>query len=125
MRPKNMTFSRTDPFQVLGELTQVLPDLRTTRWRKKSDFYTLFSLFAAHAQSLPLSAEKRENAHSVLVAFGKEVDSAVATPTSDKRKVVRRQVVRYSNAVAKAASDLASRKARTEALEEVLRLVFT
>jgi hypothetical protein len=57
------------------------------------------------------------------MAFGKEVDSAVATPTSERRRV-RRPVARYANAVEKAASDLANRKARTEVLEEALRLVF-
>jgi hypothetical protein len=109
--------------QVLGELTQILPELRTTRWRKKSDFYTLCLVFAVHASSLPLSADKRKNARNVLMAFGKEVDSAVATPTSERRRV-RRPVARYANAVEKAASDLANRKARTEVLEEALRLVF-
>ena len=33
-------FSKT-----LGELEQALPNIRQTRWRKKSDFYTLFLVF--------------------------------------------------------------------------------
>ncbi|HEY5915576.1 MAG TPA: DUF262 domain-containing protein [Verrucomicrobiae bacterium] len=110
--------------KVLGELAQILPELRGTRWRKKSDFYTLFLVFTTHAQSLPLSAEKRLSARSALLAFGRDVDSAVATPTSSRRRAVRRQVIKYSNSVEKAASDLANRKARAEALQEVLQPVF-
>jgi hypothetical protein len=44
---------------VLSELDKVLPNLRATRWKKKSDFYTLFLVFANHRQSIPLSSEKR------------------------------------------------------------------
>lgn len=109
--------------RVLGELTQIFPDLRSTRWRKKSDFYTLFLVFAANLTSLPLSKDRRDKARSLLTAFGKEVDVAVAVATSQRKKI-KANVARYANAVEKSASDLGNRKTRTEALETLLSAVF-
>ncbi len=43
--------------EVLGELRQVLPNVKLLRWRKKSDFYTLFLVFATHIEALPLTKE--------------------------------------------------------------------
>jgi hypothetical protein len=47
----------------------------------------------------------------------------VATAAVQRRRT-RRPVGKYANAVERAASDLANRKARSEVLEEVLRAVF-
>ena len=44
---------------VLGELSAILPDIAKTRWRKKSDFYTLCLTFAAQADNMPLASDKR------------------------------------------------------------------
>jgi hypothetical protein len=109
--------------KVLGELAQILPNLRTTRWRKKSDFYTLFLVFGAHVARLPVTAEKRNKAHDILLEFGSDVDVAVTTNVPG-RKRLSNSVARYANAVERSASDLASRRTRTEMLEELLKAIF-
>lgn len=43
-----------------GEIGQVLPHLAETRWRKKSDFYTLFLSLASRALQFPLPRDERE-----------------------------------------------------------------
>src|SRR5688500_9034026 len=44
---------------VLGELRAILPELNMTRWRKKSDFYTLFLILAGQVEALPFARETR------------------------------------------------------------------
>ena len=111
--------------KVLGELAQILPNLRTTRWRKKSDFYTLFLVlvFGAHVARLPVTAEKRNKARDILLEFSSDVDVAVTTNVPG-RKRLSNSVARYANAVERSASDLASRRTRTEMLEELLKAIF-
>jgi uncharacterized protein DUF262 len=107
----------------LAELSHVLPNLFSTRWRKKSDFYTLFFVFASHACKLPLSSEYRKKASKLLEQFAEQVDICV-TVESRKRKKMRSVVVAYAAAVERSASDLGTRKARAEAVEKVLKGVW-
>jgi hypothetical protein len=104
---------------VLGEIGKILPDIHETRWRKKSDFYTLFLLLAAHSSKLPLSKTKREDARRSLVRFGDEVNSHISRATPKTKGVTK-----YAAAVEKAASDLGSRRDRAEVLERVLSSAF-
>jgi hypothetical protein len=105
--------------RVLGELDELLPDIKRTRWRRSSDFYTLFTTFAAHENVLPLTAEGRKAAREKLLKFGSEVTAALAKepPQGIKPSPSAR---RYADAVQRAASDLARRKQRTEELETLL-----
>src|SRR6266487_1405690 len=100
---------------VLGELTHILPLFSLTRWRKKSDFYTLFTVLAAHEKSLPLTKEGRTTATKAFDAFGREVDSFLARGASDSKDAQD-----YGYAVERAASDLANRKERARVLEKVV-----
>jgi hypothetical protein len=108
---------------VLGELAQVLPGLAKTRWRKKSDFYSLFLAFSKHAAKLPLSAESRAKAGAALVALGAEVDALIseAMEQRDASEASRK----YLRGVERAASDLANRKAREVVLDELLLPTFS
>jgi hypothetical protein len=109
--------------RVLGEISQLLPDLAKTRWRKKSDFYTLFLEFAAHAAELPLSAETRDSASKVLRQFAHDVDEYISAEESTFFPV-RQEVKDYVRSVERAASDLGSRKERARVLSELMEPVF-
>jgi hypothetical protein len=104
---------------VLGEIGALLPGLAKTRWRKKSDFYTLFLVLAAHSQKLPFASDKREAAASLLLEFGTKVDRYISKP--GKYPIV---VSRYARAIEKAASDIGNRKARFDSLELTLEPVL-
>ncbi|MEK6250703.1 MAG: DUF262 domain-containing protein [Actinomycetota bacterium] len=109
--------------EVLGELGSILPDLKETRWRRASDFYTLFTTFAAHHKDLPLSSEKRDLAGEKLRRFGEQVTAALATnPPSGV--TISKRATKYAEAVQRAASDLARRKERTKQLEAALSGVW-
>lgn len=112
-----------DTFEtVLAELIKVLPEIRRTRWSKKSDFYTLFSVFASHRDALPLSRDSRPRATELLLKFAKNVDSFGKTNReSADEKAFSEEVKLYSKSVIRSASDLNSRKNRASALEAELK----
>jgi len=104
--------------KVLGELSTVVPSLGKTRWRKKSDFYTLFQLFAEREDSLPFAAEERTSLSGRLVTFASLVDAFTTDP--DQEPAPPQTVRAYTLAVERAASDLANRRARTLQLKRYL-----
>jgi hypothetical protein len=107
---------------VTGELEQVLPDLRRTRWRNRSDFYTLFFVLAQHEDQLPLARDQRDVLRDRLIDFGDKVSGMLAkTPRNSRKKTVRS----YVAAVERAATDVANRKARNDALEQELKPAFS
>lgn len=109
--------------QVLGEIGQVLPNIARTRWKKKSDFYTLFVTLAQYPGHLPLSAEKRNLASDGLTTFGAAVDDAIREEPTVNGPIDQR-VTDYVKNVERAASDLGSRRERERVLKEVLAKVF-
>jgi hypothetical protein len=92
--------------KVLGEMTQTVSDFPKTRWRKKSDFYSLFLLFASHETALPLSKTARKEASRLLHRFADVVDKYLA-----QRGSAPKLITEYAEAVERAASDLGNRKA--------------
>jgi hypothetical protein len=105
--------------RVLGELDEILPDIKATRWRRTSDFYTLFTTLSAHEADLPLTAEGRVEARDRLLTFGDEVTAALAK-TRPAGITPSAKAKRYAEAVERAASDLARRVDRSKQLEALL-----
>lgn len=101
---------------VLPEIATIVEAQPRTRWRKKSDFYSLFLVFAEHVDELPLSSGKRKSISATLNSFGGKVDEYLR----DKLQNPPKDVVRYANAVERAASDIANRKERHNILAELL-----
>ncbi len=108
--------------KVLGEIEQVMPDIKQTRWRKKSDFYTLFTVLAGHVNSLPLTKENRQNLRHVLVQFGTWVDGYLKA--GGQKIIVPENVRLYAESV-RASSDLSNRRRRGESLEEEISSIFS
>jgi hypothetical protein len=106
--------------KVLGEIQQLLPEFSKTRWRKKSDFYTLFLKLAKHSAGLPLSDGARREASKILLALAASVDAA----TAGQAAAGDPDVEGYLKAVERAASDLQSRRAREVAVDNKLAQVF-
>jgi uncharacterized protein with ParB-like and HNH nuclease domain len=110
--------------KVLGELEQLLPTISKTRWRKKSDFYSLFMAFACNFVQLPLAAEKRTQASTLLIDFGNAVD-AVIKGNAPEGTDPPDYIVEYVKNVEKAASDLKTRTERDSILNQLLAPVFS
>lgn len=102
--------------KTLGEIKMIIPRISESRWKKKSDFYTLFLCFAKREKSLPLSSDERSKLGSALISFSTSVDLCLLGENPESDSLIQR----YVRSVERAASDLGSRKER----ETVLELVF-
>jgi hypothetical protein len=105
---------------VLPEIAAILEEQKGSRWKKKSDFYSLFLVFAEHSNQLPLSSNQRKSITSLLTSFGKDVDEYLR----DNLKKPHKDVIKYANAVERAASDVANRKERHEVLSNIIGKVL-
>jgi hypothetical protein len=115
-----------ETFQKTTAEISVVLNVRGTRWRRKSDFYSLFLVMAAHSSVFPLSRDARTRAANDLNAFADRVTEFLKIDLENADAVEQwpRNVARYGIAVERAASDLASRRARQEVLEELLAPAF-
>ncbi|ORC46107.1 hypothetical protein B2G74_27415 [Burkholderia sp. A27] len=105
-------------FKILGEIDALLPNISQTRWKKKSDFYTLFLALAKKENNIPFSSDQRIQLSEILLAFAESVDRAISeeAPTDQ----IDAEIQTYVRNVERAASDLGSRKARENSLEHKL-----
>jgi hypothetical protein len=107
---------------VLAEIYKIIPEIVKTRWKKKTDFYTLFLFFARNFEQLPLTKDQREKAHKLLIDFGSKMDLYVkASP--DKVEKFPEAVKKYGAGI-RASTDLGSRKRRDEGLEMDLKQIW-
>ena len=69
---------------VIYELEQLYPDIKTTRWKKKTDFYSLFLYLSSHEKLLPLPTDKRLQVRGTLDEFSSMVDYYVSLDQNHK-----------------------------------------
>lgn len=96
------------------EIARILPNLRSTRWRKRSDFYTMFTEFASRNQRMPFDEGNLDVIRGRIVRFGNEVDEILKLDDRD-RGGFDRNVITYARGVSRAASDRGNRIARSYA----------
>ncbi|HTL40769.1 MAG TPA: DUF262 domain-containing protein [Pseudolysinimonas sp.] len=97
--------------------TALVPDLRTTRWSNKSDFYSLVVAIADALQSGRFDETKVRAAKSRLTDFTADVNRRV----EDDEAEVPPGPLDYARNVIRGANDKARRAARHAALLKVLR----
>ncbi len=108
-----------DTFQrVIYEMEQLYPDIKNTRWKKKSDFYSLFLYMASSQNVFPLSRESRTQLRHVLDRFAKEVTDYLSTEDGVKQSSFSDEVKEYGKSI-RASSDLGNRKRRHKALIDI------
>lgn len=106
--------------RVTSELERLEDRLHATRWKKKSDFYTLFLEIAAREKLLPLDSSDLDGIADRLLDLGKRVEALLRLEEDDWDQSDS-NVVDYARNVSRAASDRGSRTARATALS---RFVF-
>ena len=104
-----------------AEIQRLLPTLKGSRWKKKSDFYTLFLEIAARADELPYDTSRIAFLRNRLESFAEQVDRILRIEQEDAREEFDRNVIVFAQYVSRAASDRVSRIARSTALS---RFVF-
>jgi hypothetical protein len=101
--------------KVTAEIDQLIIRLAGTRWKKKSDFYTLFLALAPMEDEFPWSADRRTEISQRLEDFAARVDSLLRLEEDEWGTQQDENVVAYARNVARAASDRANRVARANA----------
>jgi hypothetical protein len=97
-------------------LRSELPDLRSTRWSNKTDFYSLFVAFARLIARKELRLGDLGEYSDRVLRFARDVDSRL----EDEEAVVSREVAEYARNVVKGANDKARRAARHASLLKIL-----
>lgn len=108
--------------KVIYELESILPDIKNTRWKKKSDFYSLFVYMSARSNEFPLSLEARFSIRNALDAFAEGVTSCLSSGSIDVSGFPQ-AVIDYAKSI-RASSDIGNRKRRHAALEIILGDIF-
>lgn len=112
--------------RVFAEIGPIVGSLRRTRFRNKSDFYSLFVFLAKNAEVLPLPKEGQDNLLLTIRDFSTLVndikrEEAEGRSNQDLLKTpLGGQAVKYLRAVERAASDRLNRVRREDALRSVL-----
>lgn len=104
----------SDFWKITAEIDQILPNIKQTRWRKKSDFYTLFLSFGERVNKLPLPSDVRKKVSERVWDFGEHIDNLLKLEQTEWGDADQ-EVLKYARGVARAASDRANRVARAEA----------
>lgn len=103
----------------LDWLVHFFPELSNTRWRKKSDFYTLFTVLSEKGFTPPRGGlPDRFNSEvvaSALRKFASDVDARIFLGEGGDEGAGE-----YADAVERAASDIANRRVRRIAVEAVV-----
>lgn len=108
--------------KVLSEIVQLFPDFKSTRWKKKTDFYSLFLLFSKHINKLPLSQDKRDRIREILIEFSERINSYTKT-TEEEGIEYTSEEKKYGDAI-RAGTDLGNRKRRGEVLEKITEEIW-
>ena len=109
---------------VLPEIARIIPEISKTRWRKKSDFYSLFLYFAEHCDELPLSKDKRDLTRDILTTFAERINYFTKSDP-EKEYEFDKPTRTYGSGASGGTTDLGSRRKRAEGLDMALRGMWT
>lgn len=108
---------------VVPEILKVIPDIKTTRWCKLVDFYTLFLVLSDFAELFPLSSDKRIALGEKLRQFSCLVNELQNTKETETQKEFSANIIMYASGV-RNSSDLASRRDRHNSLKNEIESIF-
>ncbi|MBI3188255.1 MAG: DUF262 domain-containing protein [Gammaproteobacteria bacterium] len=108
--------------KVLYELEQLYPDIKNVRWRKKTDFYSLFTFLATKTANIPLDTQQKSDLRAVLDTFANEVTRFLSS-TEDQEGAFSEDAREYGRSI-RASSDIGNRRRRHVALENITRNIF-
>lgn len=97
-----------------NEIARIVENLRQTRWRKRSDFYTLFLEFASRHDRIPFDRERVEQLGERIIKLGRRVDDLLRLDEGE-REDRDPNITAYARGVARAASDRGNRIERAHA----------
>src|SRR3972149_410894 len=106
--------------KILDQIIVILGDLKNTRWRNKSDFYTLFMSFREILESKTIPQKNVPKLRDALLSFSNQVNESIMIQKEKKKKTFSRDILNYASVVTKATTDKESRILRNTILISVL-----
>lgn len=104
--------------KVVGEILQLIPQIKKTRWSNMVDFYTLFLVLAEKEEQFPLSADKRSEVGMLLTDFSKKV-TQIQKNIIEENLETDSDITSYASGI-RNSSDLGSRKIRFISLKKAI-----
>ena len=101
----------------IPEILKIIPNIKETRFRKKSDFYSLFYVLARHYKNLPFPSDVRNNLGNMLTKFSEDVEKCMRDDNKDK---YGKDVVKFSDLVQRSTSDAERRIERDIILKNII-----
>lgn len=106
--------------KVCGEIIQLLPEIKKTRWSHLIDFYSLFLVLADKRDILPFTQDKRNEISTKLVKFSNDIIQFQKEETNGADTSSWNQnIILYASGI-RNSSDLNARKNRYNALTQEL-----
>jgi hypothetical protein len=102
--------------QTMRVIQQLLPDIKSTRWSNKTDFYTLFVALASLTRANALSGLRYQKLRKALSEFAVQIERAQSASAKSTR-IARA----YADAALRGANDKRRRADRHEALLTIVR----
>jgi uncharacterized protein with ParB-like and HNH nuclease domain len=106
-----------------SSIEQLVPELKASRWKGRSDFYSLFLAVHEVAKGRILPKTKLPKAQQALKNFGEQVTGMLSKDAARHRYPT--PIRRYAVAVEKAASDKDRRETRHQILKQLLLQYFS
>lgn len=116
-RQKRVKRRFTKTLEVIKEL---LPEIRESRWKNRTDFYSIFVVLAELLRDHVLQVSQVSSARKALLSFSAEVDKRI----DDEHAKVSKVVADYARNAIKGVSDRSRRVIRHEALMSVIEDFF-
>lgn len=101
-------------------IEKILPDIRSSRWGNKTDFYTLFVAMAQLLRSNNLNEDMVIDLREKIEKFGEEIDLRI----SDEVAIVSKEAINYVRNVRKGANDKSRRGERHVELKKIIGPCF-
>jgi hypothetical protein len=106
--------------QTFSLITELFPEIRSSRWRNRTDFYSLFVALASLLRKGKFPIQNLDALRAALIIFGDQVSARIA----DENTEVPDTVGEYVPAVQKGSSDRSRRATRHRTLIESLTGFF-
>lgn len=103
--------------RTLDAIRDVLPNVKDLRWGNKTDFYTMFVVFAHLLRKTRLRRREKNQLRRVLAEFAAEIDDR----STNENAQVSEEAMSYVRAVRRGANEKARRAARHEAFSAIVR----
>ena len=110
-------------FTIKQNILEIVPDLKNTRWKNKSDFYTLFiSLNSLINENKNIKKNKIPKLQIALKNFSNQISKAVQK--TSKGKGLSKDIANYLNAVTKSTTDKDRRMTRHKIVLNILKKFY-